>query len=518
MPETDEIHTKFMGKASVSVMMEKDLEQLDYKGILKYFAEISRIPRGSGNEGEISDFLVSFAKEHNLEYTQDAANNVVIIKEASKGYEDEPAILLQGHMDMVCEKRKDSTHDFLKDEIKLVVDGDFIHADGTTLGADNGIAVAYIMALFTDDKLQHPRLEAVITTDEEVGMHGAHALDCSSLKAKYMINLDSEEEGYLLTSCGGGLRTTCSLPVKRVEAYGKRVRISLGGLKGGHSGIDVIYNRTNANKLLGRLLYDLRETQPYGVISAQGGFKDNVIPREATVELLLTVDQEEENKDVEQNLSEAYTGICAKVAELMKEYQKELSASEPELSFTMEDLGNAESEPLHPVSFEKILFLLMNIPNGIQVMSSNIEGLVESSLNLGIFHIGEETAEFTDSVRSAYGSYKYHMSNQLNYLVSFLGGEYEVRADYPAWEYKKDSALREHLKRIYTEMYGKEMKIEAIHAGLECGIIYEKMPGIDIVSIGPDLSRVHTIDENMSISSTIRVYQYLERLLEEKVR
>lgn len=501
-------------------MMENSLEQLDYKGIFKYFSEISKIPRGSGNEGEISNFLVAFAKEHKLAYTQDESYNVTMIKEATAGYENEPAILLQGHMDMVCEKLKDSTHDFLKDGIKLVVDGDFLRADGTTLGADNGIAVAYIMALFSDDTLPHPRLEAVITTDEEVGMHGAHALDCSHLQAKYMINLDSEEEGYLLASCAGGLRTTCTLPVKRIRQYGKRIRISIGGLKGGHSGIDIIYNRSNAAKLLGRLLYELRETHPYGVISALGGFKDNVIPREANAELLLMAEKqmEEENTDIEQLLSEEFNSISSKIKEIMEVYQKELAASEPELQIMVEDLGNEEQEPLHPVSFEKILFLLMNIPNGIQVMSSNIEGLVESSLNLGIFHILEDKAEFTDSVRSNFGSYKNHISDQLNYLVSFLGGEYEIRADYPAWEYRKDSLLREHLKRIYKDMTGKEMKVEAIHAGLECGLIYEKMPGIDIVSIGPDIFRVHTIEERISISSTVRVYQFLEQILKEKIR
>lgn len=500
-------------------MMNNSLEQLDYKGIFKYFSEISKIPRGSGNEGEISNFLVAFAKEHKLEYTQDESNNVTMIKEATAGYENEPAILLQGHMDMVCEKLKDSTHDFLKDGIKLVVDGDFLRADGTTLGADNGIAVAYIMALFSDDTIPHPRLEAVITTDEEVGMHGAHALDCSHLQAKYMINLDSEEEGYLLASCAGGLRTTCTLPVKRIKQYGKRIRISIGGLKGGHSGIDIIYNRTNAAKLLGRLLYELRETHSYGLISALGGFKDNVIPREANAELLLTADRqiEEENKDYLQQLTEDYNSINTRIQEILAVYKKELAASEPELTIMVEDLGNEEQEPLHPVSFEKILFLLMNIPNGIQVMSSNIEGLVESSLNLGIFHILEDKAEFTDSVRSSFGSYKDYMSDQLNYLVSFLGGEYEIRADYPAWEYRKESLLREHLKRIYKDMTGKEMKVEAIHAGLECGLIYEKMPGIDIVSIGPDMFRVHTIEERLSISSTIRVYQFLEQILKEKI-
>ena len=499
--------------------MNNNLEQLDYKGIFKYFSEISKIPRGSGNEGEISDFLVAFAKEHKLEYTQDESNNVTMIKEATAGYENEPAILLQGHMDMVCEKLKDSTHDFLKDGIKLVVDGDFLRADGTTLGADNGIAVAYIMALFSDDTIPHPRLEAVITTDEEVGMHGAHALDCSHLQAKYMINLDSEEEGYLLASCAGGLRTTCTLPVKRIKQYGKRIRISIGGLKGGHSGIDIIYNRTNAAKLLGRLLYELRETHSYGLVSALGGFKDNVIPREANAELLLTADRqiEEENKDSLQQLTEDYNSINTRIQEILAVYKKELAASEPELTIMVEDLGNEEQEPLHPVSFEKILFLLMNIPNGIQVMSSNIEGLVESSLNLGIFHILEDKAEFTDSVRSSFGSYKDYMSDQLNYLVSFLGGEYEIRADYPAWEYRKESLLREHLKRIYKDMTGKEMKVEAIHAGLECGLIYEKMPGIDIVSIGPDMFRVHTIEERLSISSTIRVYQFLEQILKEKI-
>ncbi len=496
------------------------MEQLDYKGIFKYFSEISKIPRGSGNEGEISNFLVAFAKEHKLSYTQDESNNVTMIKEATEGFENEPAILLQGHMDMVCEKLKDSTHDFLKDGIKLVVDGDFLRADGTTLGADNGIAVAYIMALFSDDTIPHPRLEAVITTDEEVGMHGAHALDCSHLQAKYMINLDSEEEGYLLASCAGGLRTTCTLPVKRIKQYGKRIRISIGGLKGGHSGIDIIYNRSNAAKLLGRLLYELRETHSYGVISALGGFKDNVIPREANAELLLMAEKqiEEENKDIEQQLTEEFNSISSRIKEILAVYQKELAASEPELQIMVEDLGNEEQEPLHPVSFEKVLFLLMNIPNGIQVMSSNIEGLVESSLNLGIFHVLEDKAEFTDSVRSNFGSYKNHISDQLNYLVSFLGGEYEIRADYPAWEYRKDSLLREHLKRIYKDMTGKEMKVEAIHAGLECGLIYEKMPGIDIVSIGPDIFRVHTIEERISISSTVRVYQFLEQILKEKIR
>jgi len=493
--------------------MDERLAQLDYKDVFKYFSEISKIPRGSGNEKEISDYLVSFAKKHNLEYTQDQAKNVIIIKEATQGYEKESAIILQGHMDMVCEKRKEHTHDFLKDEIKLIVEGDILHAEGTTLGADNGIAVAYIMAILADDSLEHPRLEALLTTDEEVGMHGAKALDLSKLQGKYMINLDSEEEGYLLCSCAGGLTGTSTLPIKRVSGYGKKVKISIGGLLGGHSGIDIGNNRTNATKLLGRLLFDLREEHTYALINMQGGFKDNVIPREANAEILILVKDDSTGTD----LNAAYQCINKDITELLQKYQKELASSEPELNFCIEDLGDDTVEILHPVSYEKMLFFLVNMPYGVQTMSADINGLVESSLNLGIFKTSEDNVEFCTSVRSSKSSYKQFISSKLNYMTSFLGGDYMVRAEYPAWEFQKESPLRNHFQKYSNEMYGKDMKVEAIHAGLECGLIYEKMPGIDIVSIGPDITKVHTIEENVSISSTIRVYQFLERILKERI-
>ena len=491
-------------------MMDKSLELLDYKGIFRYFSEISAIPRGSGNEKEVSDYLVSFAKKHQLEYSQDVANNIIMIKPATPGYENEPAVILQGHMDMVCEKRKEYTHDFLKDGIKLIVEGDYLHADGTTLGADNGIAVAYIMSVFSDETLEHPRLEAIITTDEEVGMHGAKALELSQLQGRYMINLDSEEEGYLLCSCAGGLTGTSTLPLKRESAHGKKVKVSIGGLLGGHSGVDIGKNRTNATKLLGRLLFDLRETSAFGLIDMQGGFKDNVIPREAVAELLI-VDEDAKM------LQEKYNTVNDNIAAIMTIYKKELAASEPELNFLIEDLGNDTFEVIHPVSFEKLLFMLINIPNGVQTMSSNIEGLVESSLNMGIFRTDTDKVELFTSVRSSISNYKYFLSNKLNYLTDFLGGEYVVRWEYPAWEFKKDSLLREHFQKHHQEMYGKEMKVEAIHAGLECGLISEKIPGIDIVSIGPDITAVHTIEEKISISSTVRVYQFLEKILQNRI-
>lgn len=494
----------------VSVMMDKNLEKMDYKGIFKYFSEISEIPRGSGNEKAISEYLVSFAKAHNLEYTQDEANNVIMIKPATPGYEKEPAFILQGHMDMVCEKKKDYTHDFLKDGIKLVVEGDYLHADGTTLGADNGMAVAYILAMFSDESFEHPRLEAIITTDEEVGMHGAKALELSHLQGKYMVNLDSEEEGYLLCSCAGGLTGTSTLPLKRVSAFGKKVKISIGGLLGGHSGVDIGKSRANATKLLGRLLFDLRETDSFGLLQMQGGFKDNVIPREATAEIIVTA---EDTKD----LPNIYADIAKSITDIMTRYQLELSASEPELTFQVEDLGDDTYDVIHPSSFEKLLFLLLNMPNGVQVMSSFIEGLVESSLNMGIFKTEADKVEMYTSIRSSISSYKYFLSNKLNYMTSFLGGDYVVRWEYPAWEFKKDSKLRDHFQKLHRELYGKDMKVEALHAGLECGLISEKLPGIDIVSIGPDILGVHTIEEKVSISSAIRVYQFLERIIRDKI-
>lgn len=491
--------------------MDKTLEQLDYKGIFKYFSEISKIPRGSGNEKGISDYLVSFAKAHQFQYTQDEANNVIMIKEASSGYENEPAIILQGHMDMVCEKLKENTHDFLKDEIKLIVEGDFLHADGTTLGADDGMAVAYILALFSDETIKTPRLEAVITTDEEVGMNGAKALDLSGLQGKYMINLDSEEEGYLLVSCAGGLTGTSTLPLKRISECGQKLRINIGGLQGGHSGMDIDKNRMNATKLLGRLLFDLREMHSFDLIDLQGGFKDNVIPREAHAEILLKSTEE-------QNLVNETEAVKKSIADLLAIYQKEYESSEPWLTITTEILGEATCQVLHPVSFEKVLFFLINIPYGVQTMSSDMEGLVESSINLGITRFEEDKAIFCNSIRSSKGSYKKYLSDRLNYMAGFLGGEYLVRAEYPAWEFRKESPLRDHFQKINQKLYGKEMKIQSIHAGLECGLICEKKPDIDIVSIGPDTLRVHTIDEKLSISSALRVYKLVEEALTEKIK
>lgn len=480
--------------------MNSLLQQQDYKNIFHYFTEISAVPRGSKNNTAISNYLVNFAKERGLEYRQDEFENVVIIKEATKGYENSEAIMIQGHMDMVCEKSNDSTHDFVTSGIELFVDGDFIHADRTTLGADNGIAVAYALALLDDNTLEHPRLEVLITTDEEIGMEGAIGLDVSNLKGKYLLNIDSEDEGTILTSSAGGLTGTTNLPIQRVNNTGLKVEIAISELQGGHSGAEIHKNRTNANKLMGRLLFDLREHVNFDLLDIKGGLKDNAIPRDSVSEIVI------EPAD--------YELFTTSLTAINDKYVKELKSSEPNLTITNKKGGEGDYSVIQPTSFEKVLFLLLNTPTGVQVMSSDIEGLVESSLNLGILHIEKDMAVFCFSVRSSVNSYKEFLSNKLAYLSEFLGGEYIVRGQYPAWEYKKESSLREHLMKVYKEMYGVDAKLEAIHAGLECSFFAEKIPGLDIISMGPNMQDIHTPKEKLSISSTKRVYQYLEKIIE----
>lgn len=480
--------------------MNQTLQELDYKKVFYYFQEISAVPRGSGNNTAISNYLVEYAKKKGLTCRQDEYENVVIMKEATPGYETAPALILQGHMDMVCEKTNDCTHDFLAEGIELFTDGDFIHADRTTLGGDDGIALAYILALLDDETLNHPRLEAIITTDEEVGMDGAIGLDISDLKGRYLLNIDSEEEGSLLTSSAGGLTATCELPVKRTNEKGLKIILAISELQGGHSGAEIHKNHVNATKLMARLLFEIKEAMDYYLIDLSGGLKDNAIPRDAKAEILI----EEEEYD-------RFTDI---LGGLSRKYKNEFVTSEPELTIGVMKGEEGKYKVLHPNAFEKLLFLLLNTPNGVQTMSSDIPGLVESSLNLGIFHLEEEKAIICFSVRSSVNSYKEFVSKKLNYICEFLGGEFEVRAQYPAWEYKKESPLREYLASVFKEVYQTEPKFEAIHAGLECSFFAEKIPGIDMVSLGPDMWDIHTPKERLSISSTIRVYKYLEKVIE----
>lgn len=474
------------------------LENCEPKRVFYYFEELCKIPHGSGNTKQISDYLVSFAKEHGLEYVQDEMNNVVIYKPATEGYEDAPAVILQGHMDMVCEKRPDVDHDFTKDPLNISVKDGYVTANGTTLGGDDGIAVAYGLALLESKDLAHPALEVLITVDEEIGLLGAEGFDCSVLKGKRLINLDSEAEGSLWISCAGGLSGISTIPVQRVEAEGQKAAVKITGLMGGHSGAEIDKKRANANVLMGRFLYSLQQETAYEIISLAGGQKDNAITREADAELLV----------------EDINSVKACAEKLQKGLREEYAGTDEGITVEITDLGVASAKVLHPTSREKVLFFLMEVPFGIQKMSGSIDGLVETSTNIGIVKLGEDEFLGSSSVRSSVEAAGAALSDKICYLTEFLGGEYTVQGAYPAWEYRKDSPLRDQMVEVYEEMYGEKPNVVAIHAGLECGLFYKKIEGLDCVSLGPNMKDIHTSEEVLDIASTERVWKYLVKVLE----
>ena len=476
------------------------LENCEPKRVFHYFEEICKIPHGSGNTKQISDYLVQFAKDHGLKYVQDEMNNVVIYKPGTEGYENAPTVIIQGHMDMVCEKRPDVEHDFTKDGLNLSVEGDYISANGTTLGGDDGVAVAYGLALLESDTIAHPPLEVFITVDEEIGLLGAVGFDCSVLKGRRFINLDSEAEGSLWISCAGGLSGVSHIPVTRLDAEGEKLTVKISGLMGGHSGAEIDKNRANANALMGKLLHGLDTETDFELISVQGGKKDNAITREAVAEILVL----EEN-------AEAVREYAACV---QKAWVEEYAGTDEGITVTVTDEGKQETKVLHPTSKEKVIFFLVNVPYGIQKMSGTIEGLVETSANIGIVNTFEDEVMGSTSIRSSVESARDTLSDRIAYLTEFLGGEYERKGAYPAWEYRKDSPLRDKMVEVYEEMYGKKPNVVAIHAGLECGLFYKKMEGLDCVSIGPDMKDIHTSEEVLSVSSAERVWKYLVKVLE----
>ncbi len=479
--------------------MEYKLAGLEPSGVFYYFEEISRIPRGSGNTKEVSDYCKAQAERMGLFCRQDEWNNIIIKKPAAPGYEDAPAVMLQGHLDMVAEKRSSSSHDFLKDPLELFVEDGWIGAKDTTLGADNGIAVALILALLEDDALAHPPLECVFTTEEEVGMDGAKGIDLSDCESRYLINLDSEEEGYLLSGCAGGMRCDLTLPVRRVPVSGYFYTVKLSGLLGGHSGSDINLERGNANVLLGRFLYFLSKKIPFVIKEMAGGALDNVITRESTAVIAV----EEENRPAFEQA----------VQEMMKIWKNEYRSTDPDITLTVTEEGEKTESVVSPVDQEKLLFLLLEAPYGIQHMSMEMEGLVETSLNLGILKLEQETFRVRYAVRSSIGSRKELLADRLEYLIRFLGGEFVREGDYPEWQYQKESGLRTLICDIYRKVTGKEMTVQAIHAGLECGLLMEKMPGLDAVSMGPDMRDVHTPSERLNIDSTARTYAFLKEVL-----
>ena len=477
------------------------LKELQPERVFYHFEQISGIPRGSGNVKQIGSFLMDFAREKGLSCDMDASGNVVIRKEAAEGYEDCPAVILQGHMDMVCEKRPDKVHDFEKDGLSLQVKDGFIYADGTTLGGDYGIALAIGMAILEDRNIKAPALECLFTVDEEIGLLGAMELDPGLLKGRSMINLDSELEGILTVACAGGLTLVSHIPVKRTTAEGCLVRIRVEGLLGGHSGTEINKGRANANILMGRFLYRLSQEMEAALLSLTGGNKGNDIPRECCADILLDKENVQQAKALCEELTKS----------LRQEYANLDEGVRIGLSVEKEE---AREEALTKVSQEKVIFYLMNAPYGVEKMSGTITGLVETSSNLGIIELGKDSFMGLESVRSSIMSGMAALGDRILYLTEFLGGECEKTEEYPAWEYREDSPLRELMKEIYVEMYGEEPKVEAVHAGLECGILSEKIPGLDMVSIGPNIKDIHTFEEHLDIASVERVYRYVLKVLE----
>lgn len=475
------------------------LENLHPREVFYFFEQLCSIPHGSGNLQKISDYLVSFAKERNLEVLQDKDLNVIIKAPGSAGYEDKDPIILQGHMDMVAVKDDDADIDMTKDGLKVRTDGKDIWAEGTSLGGDDGIAVAYCLALLDSNDIPHPPLEVVITTNEETGMFGAAAIDLSSLKGKRMINIDNEEEGVFIVSCAGGARFHTELPVKREKKSGVKIKVAVSGLLGGHSGEMIKKGRGNACIIAARALFEASEKTSFGLISISGGVADNAIPSSSMAEIVL------DKKDIDT--------FKDSIAATATDIRGELEGKDEGLLIEVTEGEAGEFSAICTSDAEKALSLILSMPDGVQAMSATVEGLVETSLNMGILKTTDESVITEQSVRSSVASSKEYLLKKLFIISKGFGAKSEVSGSYPGWKYKKDSELREHMVIVYKDMYGKKPTVEAIHAGLECGILSEKIPGLDCISIGPDMADIHSAKERLSVSSAGNVWEYLKAVL-----
>lgn len=475
------------------------LDELKPAEVFKYFREICAIPHGSGNVEKISNYCVEFAKKNNLWYSQDEALNVIIKKPATKGYEDKEPVIIQGHIDMVAVKTADCNKDMEKEGLDLEFADGYLYAKNTSLGADDGIAVAYAMAILASDTIEHPALEVLLTTDEEIGMFGAAALDLSDIKGRTMLNIDSEEEGIFLAGCAGGSQVTCEFPVSWSEVNGTECELSITNLTGGHSGVEIICQRANANTLLGRMLYKISKAADIRLISADGGEKDNAIATSASAKFILTAG---EITEVEK--------IVSKLTVVVK---AEYATTDPDMIMTLKIGGHKAVDAFDANTTDCIITALTGFPNGILKMSYDIKGLVQTSLNLGVLKTVDNTVSMSYSVRSAVGSEKEELKERLQSLTESLGGKYSANGDYPAWEYQRDSRLRDVMSQVYEEMYKEKPVIQTIHAGLECGIIADKLPGLDCVSFGPDIKDIHTTKERLDVASTERTWNLILEVL-----
>ena len=475
------------------------LENLEPKKVFHFFEEISKVPRGTFDTKKISDFCVEFAKERNLEYIQDDTNNVIIKKPGTAGYENSDPVIIQGHLDMVCEKRPGSTHDFKKDGLELYVEDGFVKAKDTTLGADDGIAVAMAMALLDSDDIPHPPIEAVFTIDEETGMYGAIALDFSNLKGKTLINVDSEIEGILTTGCAGGINIEARIPFHREKMDGTEVLVKVHGLLGGHSGMEIDKQRGNANKMMGRLLDTISKEVKFHMVSINGGSKDNVIAQNCEVVLLVDESDIEKVKKCTDQMREIWTA--------------EFVGEEPTLELDVEVKGQTTMDAFDDEATDHIITYIIISPNGLVEFSRSLKGLVETSLNMGVVSTNEDHVKVRYQMRSSFESKKQEMRAEIERCCKAVGAEAVINGEYPAWQYNPESKLQKLMSDIYEDMYGKKAVVFATHGGLECGFFMDKCPGLDCVSMGPDMLDVHSFNEKLDIASTERTWDYLKAIL-----
>ena len=479
------------------------LTGLEPASVFHYFEEICGIPHTSHHEKALSDYCVQFAKAHGLACRQDEMGNVLIKAPATPGYEKEPGLILQGHLDMVGDKTADCPLDLEKDAIHPVVDGGYVCAEGTTLGGDDGIAVAYALAVLDAKDIPHPALEVVLTVCEEVGLLGASAMDFSDLEGRMLVNIDSEEEGVLTAGCAGGRRVECHLPIARVPVTGTAVKADVIGLVGGHSGTEIHKGRANAIALLGRWLTLLTENGvDYAALALSGGAKENVIPKESSITLVLPAGITE--------------GVHTAAAQFAAQVQAEYGMADPAIRLQLTEQGCGAFSALDADSTQRLRKALLLMPWGVQSMSMDVPGLVETSLNLGVAEMDEQEAILRFSIRSSVPSAKELLCCKVQTLTELLGGGVRFHGDYPAWTYARESALRDRCVAVYEAQYGEKPQIAAMHAGLECGILSGKIEGLDCISFGPNLLHVHTPNERADIASVARVWEYLKAILAYK--
>lgn len=479
----------------------KILKDLQPAKVFSYFEEITEIPHGSGNVKQISDYIVEFAKTHHLKYRQDEAYNVVVWKDGTKGYEDSEPVILQGHIDMVAVKTADCEKDMQKDGLDLEINGDWIQAKKTTLGGDDGIAVAYALAVLDSNDMMHPPIEAIFTVDEEIGMLGAAAIDVSDVRGRLLLNIDSEDEGVFTVSCAGGATVECSIPYKTEMIHAQVLEIRIDGFTGGHSGVEINKGRANANCVMGRILLNLFQNVGMRIMAVNGGEKDNAIANASEAAIAVLPEVMEKAKDIVNNT--------------FLEVKEEYKITDSNAKLTMNVIEEGLIEPLSGPATLATVILLANMPNGVQRMNPEMPEMVQTSLNLGIVRTQMDAVKLSYSVRSSSESEKNYLIEKLRSLTEIFGGEIKCEGVYPGWEYNANSRLRNTCIEAYKELYdGKEPIVEGIHAGLECGLFASKLEGLDAISFGPDMRHVHTTDERLSISSTQRTWKLLVKILE----